>query len=109
MSDTQCAHKGQLLVVAHDLKPLATSKNGGLLPHFTASVPAWDAQLHICHCGRDPNGNEWMGPPQYRWTTPEGEERYAPVVTFGSMHIERAFNSAVLRAVQKLGERGPAR
>jgi hypothetical protein len=49
-----------------------------------------------------------MRPPQYRWTTPESEERYAPVVTFGSMPIELALLVAALRAVQKLSKQGPA-
>ena len=52
--------------------------------------------------GARTNGSERMRPPQYRWTTPESEERYAPVVTFGSMPIELALLVAALRAVQKL-------
>jgi hypothetical protein len=98
MSDTQCARLGQLFVVARDLKCLATSKGGGLLGHFTARVPAWDEHICLCHRERDHNSSEWVRPPQYRWTTPEGEERYAPVVSFGSMPIARAFLVAALRA-----------
>jgi hypothetical protein len=101
MSDTQCAQQGQLVVVAHDLKRPATPKGGGLLGHFTARVPAWDAHIRFCRWGRDRNGSEWVRPPQYRWTTPDGEERYAPVGTFGLMRIQRAFLVAGLRAVQK--------
>ena len=96
-------------IVAYDLKPLATLKGGGLLEHFTAWVPIWCAQIRSCRSGRDRSGSELMRPPQYRWTTPEDKERYAPVVTFGSMRIERAFNSAASRAVQNLSKRGPAR
>jgi hypothetical protein len=106
MSDTQCAQQGQLVVVAHDLKRLATPKGGGLLGHFAARVAAWNAHICFCRWERDHNSSEWVRPPQYRWTTPEGEERYAPVVTFGSMRIERALVVAALRAV--LAKRGPA-
>jgi len=109
MLDTQCAQQGQLVVVAaHDLKRLATPKGDGLLGHFTARVPAWEAHTCFCRWGRDRNGSEWMRPPQYRWTTPDGEERYPPVVTIRSMRIERAFLVAALRAVQKLAKQAPA-
>jgi hypothetical protein len=107
MSDTQCAQQSQLVVLAHDLKHLATPIGGSLRGHFTARVPARDA--HICFFAAGSainNSSEWVRPPQYRWTTPKGEERYAPVVTFGSMHIERACVVAALRAV--LAKRGPA-
>src|SRR5436190_212340 len=108
MSDTQYIQQGQLVVVAHDLKRLATPKGGGPLGHFTARVPAREAHTCFCRWGHDRNGSEWMRPPQYRWTTTDGEERYPPVVTFSSMRIERAFLEAALRAVQKLAKRGPA-
>jgi len=108
MSDTQCAHEDQLVVVAHDLKPLAAPKDGGLLGHFTAWVPTWYAQIRSCRWGRDRYGSEWMQPLQYRWTTPDGEERYAPVVTFGSMRIERAFILAARRAAQNLAKQDPS-
>lgn len=68
----------------------------------------WDAHIRFCRWGRDRNGSERMRPPQYRSTTPESEERYAPVVTFGSMPIELALLVAALRAVQKLPKQGPA-
>jgi hypothetical protein len=107
MSDTQCTQKGQLVVVAHDLKPLATPK-GGLLGHFTARRPAWDAQLRFCRWARDCNGSIRIPPLQYRWRSPEGEERYAPVVIFRSLGIERAFLVTALRAVQTLANPGSA-
>jgi hypothetical protein len=108
MSDTQCAQQGQLGVIAHDLKRLATPKDSGLLGSFTARVPAWDARICFCRWGRDRNDSEWARPPQYRWTTKEGEERNAPVVTFGAMHIERTFLVAALRTVQRLAKQGTA-
>jgi hypothetical protein len=108
MSDTQCVHKGQLIVVAHDLNPLGTPKDRSLLGHFTAWVPSWYAQIRSCRWGRDRSGSELMRPLQYRWTTPEGTERYAPVVTFGSMRIELAFILAAPRAVQKLAKQDPS-
>jgi hypothetical protein len=107
MSDTKCVRRCQL-VVAHDLKRLATPKDGGLHLHFATRAPARDAQFRFCRSGRDRNGSEWTRPPRYRWTTPEGEERHAPVFNFASMLIERAFRGAALRAVQKLAKRGPA-
>jgi DNA-binding transcriptional ArsR family regulator len=100
--------QGQLVVVAHDLKRPATPKGGGLLGHFTARVPAWDAHIRFCRWGRDRDGSEWVRPPQYRWTTPEGEERHAPSVTFGSMCIGGAFLVKSLRVVQKLARQGLA-
>ena len=107
MSDTKCAGRSQL-VVAHGLKRLATPKDGGLHLHFAARAPARDSRIRFCRWGRDRNGSERARPPRYRWTTPEGEERYAPVVNFASMPIERAFRGALLRAAQKLAKRGPA-
>jgi hypothetical protein len=107
MSDTKCARQCQL-VVAHDRKRLATPKDGGLHLHFAARAPARDAHIRFCRSGRDRNGSEWTRPPPYRWTTPEGEERHAPVVNFASIRIERAFRGAALRAVQKPAKRGPA-
>jgi hypothetical protein len=107
MSDTKCAGRSQL-VVAHGLKRLATPKDGRQLGHFTARVLAWEAHNCFCRCRHDPNGGESARPPQYRWTTPDGEERHAPVVNFASMRIERAFRGAALRAVQKLAKRCPA-
>jgi hypothetical protein len=105
MSDTQCAHQGQL-VVEHDLKRLATPKGGGLFGHLTAPLPAWDALICFCRWGRDHNSSESVRPPQYRWTTPEGEERYASVVTCRSVLIERAFLVAALRPL--LAKQRPA-
>jgi hypothetical protein len=105
MSDTQCAQQDQ---VAHDLKRLATPKGGSLVDHFTDWVPACDAHVRYWRWWRDRNASEWVRPPQYRWMTPEGEERCAPLVTFGSMRIERAFLVAALRAVQKLAKQDPA-
>jgi hypothetical protein len=105
VSDTRWAQQGQLVAVAHDLKPLATPKGGGLLGHFTTWVPAWDAHS-LLPLGRDPN--EWVRPPLYRWTTPEREERYAPVLTLGSMRIERVCLVAALRAMQGLAKQDPA-
>jgi len=107
MSDTKCAGRSQL-VVAHGLKRLATPKDGGLHLHFAARAPARDSRIGFCRWGRDRNGSERMRPPQYRWTTPDGEERYPPVVTIRSMRIERAFLVAALRAVQKLAKQAPA-
>jgi hypothetical protein len=97
--------EGQAVFVAHGLKRLAKRKGGGLLGHFTARVPAWHAHICFCRWEHDHNSSEWVRPPQYQWTIPEGEERYAPVVTFGSMRIERAFLVAALRVV--LAKRGP--
>jgi hypothetical protein len=51
MSDTQRAQQGQIVVVAHDLKRLATSNDGGPLGHFTVRVPAWDAHIRLCRSG----------------------------------------------------------
>jgi hypothetical protein len=91
----------------HDIsRDLVERIEVGLLGHFTARVLAWDAHICSCRWERDHNRSDWVQPPQYRWTTPEGEERYAPVVTFGSKAIERAFRVAALRGM--LAKQGAA-
>lgn len=108
MSDTQCGQQGQFILVGHDLKRPRTPNGSGRLAHFTARVPAWDAHVRFCRWGRDRNGFERVRPPQYRWATAEGEERDAPVVTFGSMRIERTLFEAASRAGQKPAKQGTA-
>jgi hypothetical protein len=109
MSDTQCAEQRQLAVAAHDLKRRTTPKGGGALGQFSARLPAWDAHIRFCLWARDPNGGGCVRRlPQYRWTTPEGKQRYAPVLTLGSTRIERTSLVAALPALQKLPKQGPA-
>jgi len=108
MLDTQRGQQGQFILVAHDLKRPRTPNGSGRLAHFTAPVPAWDAHVRFCRWARDRNGFERVRPPRYRWPTAEGKERYAPVVTFGSLRTKRALLEAASRAGQKLAKPGPA-
>jgi len=108
MSDTRCAQQGQFILVVHDLKRPRTPNGSSRLAHFTAWVPAWDAHVRFCRWGRDRNGFECVRPPQYRWPTAEGKERYAPVVTFGSVRIERTLFEAASPAGQKPAKQSTA-
>jgi hypothetical protein len=105
MSDTQCAQQGQLLV-AHDLKRLATRKSCSLRGRFAAWVSVYDTNSSRRR-GCDRNGNGGVRPPQYRWTTPADEDRYAPASLLGRC-VSSSFFVAVLRVVQKLAKQGPA-
>jgi hypothetical protein len=108
MSDMQCAQQGQLVVVTHDLKGLATPR--GRPP--ARAVRRVRAGLGHAHSLSPPesshNGSECVRPPQYQWTTPAGKERYAPIVISGTMRIERALVFASLRAALMLPKRAPA-
>jgi hypothetical protein len=108
MSDMQCGQQGQLVVVTNDLKGPSTPRG---------RPPARAVRRVRAGLGHAPsllppesnhNGSECVRPPQCQWTTPAGEERYAPVVISGSMRIERALVLASLRAALMQPKRDPA-
>jgi hypothetical protein len=69
-------------------------------------VSASDAHICFCRWERDHNSSDWVRPPRHLWTTPESEERHAPVVTSSSVVVEGAFLVTALRAA--LAKQGPA-
>ena len=58
MSDKQCAPQGQLSAAAHDLKPPATPKDGGLLVFAPAIHSSGGAYLGEALCAVS-NGDRW--------------------------------------------------
>jgi hypothetical protein len=102
MSDNPAPARTQLKIIARDLRRVSPNGGGTLLSYFTVWIPDWDLHLHHCKWGRGRGGDDWVGLPQFRWTAPDGKERFVPAVTFGSTGTQRAFYAAMLKAVREL-------